>query len=100
MFPGLARDSHEIDFRQATEGVIWFSAVDVRPGRNHQLPELHLGIPAELAGRTVPITWRATSTGATRWSEGTFELEIADPPAMLGAAGGGEEREEEDGVVA
>ncbi len=86
--PAFARASHEIDFRQ-NECVVHFLPVDVRPGRRHQLPELHLGIPAELAGQTLKASWRATSTGATSWADGSFELPVADPPAVLGRAGGG-----------
>jgi hypothetical protein len=86
--PALARASHEIDFRQS-EGVVRFLPVDVRPGRRHRLPELHLGISAELAGQTVTMSWRATSTGATSWADGSFEFLVANPPAVLGRAGGG-----------
>ncbi|MGV1047747.1 MAG: helix-turn-helix domain-containing protein [Solirubrobacterales bacterium] len=87
--PALYRDSHEIDYRQK-EGVVRFLPIDVRPGRRHELPELHLGIPAELTGQTLKASWRATSTGATSWAEGSFELPVADPPAVLGRAGGGD----------
>jgi hypothetical protein len=83
------RASHEIDFRQG-EGVVRFLPVDVRPGRRHRLPEFHLGIPTELAGRTLKVSWRATSTGATSWADGSFEFPVADPPAVLGRAGGGD----------
>lgn len=84
-----ARNAHEVDFRSG-DGVVRFSPVDVRPGRRHQLPELHMGIPAERAGGTLTMTWRATSTGATSWTDGSLEFSVADQPAVLTAAGGGE----------
>lgn len=87
--PAFSRASHEIDFRQGI-GVVRFLPVDVRPGRRHGLPELHLGIPAELAGQRLKVSWRATSTGATSWADGSFEFPVADPPAELGRAGGGD----------
>jgi hypothetical protein len=85
----MGRGARQIDFRRS-EGTVHFLPVDVRPGRRHRLPELHLGIPAQMAGEALGLTWRATSTGATSWAEGSLEFPVADPPALLTSAGGGE----------
>lgn len=91
--PVFQRPSHEIVYDN-DGGVVRFLPVDVRPGRRHSLPELHLGIAAEMAGQAFTMTWRATSTGATGWARGTFELSVAELPAILTKAGGGSQERE------
>jgi hypothetical protein len=63
---------------------VFFRPVTVRPGATHRLPDLHLIPHLEMAGSKLPLRWRATSTGATRWADGVIELPVSETPTLFG----------------
>jgi len=82
VIPGVSiHRKHSVSYENG-RAVVRFIPVDVRPGRRHTVTEIHLGIPAELAGTHIAAEWRVTSTGATDASEGTLRFAVAEFPAV------------------
>lgn len=87
--PGVSihREHNSVSYENG-RAIVRFIPVDVRPGRRHTVTDIHLGIPADLAGTYIAAEWRVTSTGATNASEDTLRLTVAELPALprLGSA--------------
>lgn len=77
----IHREHNSVSYENGC-AVVRFIPVDVRPGRRHTVADIHLGVPAELAGTDIAAEWRVTSTGATNASEDTLRLAVAELPAV------------------
>jgi hypothetical protein len=62
---------------------IVFDAFDLRPRAVTTTDPFVLFASPGLAGKTVPVTWEATSTSADGVASGSLPLQVADDPLTL-----------------
>ncbi len=72
---------HVVDQGNVTR--IRFDAGHVRPGTPATRPDVHLLIPAPLAGEQLSVHWRITSTSVDSWQEGEITLDVDPQPVVL-----------------
>jgi hypothetical protein len=60
-----------------------FPSTHIRPGDPVALPPIHLVLPSKLAGRSLSVGWRVTSTSADAWQEGRILYDIDSEPVDI-----------------
>jgi hypothetical protein len=60
-----------------------FLPTHVRPGETVALPPIYLVLPRRLAGQTLAVGWRLTSTTANGWQEDEIVYDVATEPVEI-----------------
>lgn len=80
--PPATRLMPEVTIDNTASARVIFRPLDLRPEARVELPVVHLVVAKELAGETLTLQWKATSTGASGVASGTLTLPIASSPLV------------------
>lgn len=62
--------------RKRAELIVRYAPVHLRPAATVTLSPVYLSVPSAYSDQLITVAWRATSTSADSWVEGTFSLSV------------------------